>query len=207
MRSANRYDNVKRAIDVVAGSLLLVLSLPIQAVIALVIRIQLGSPILFRQDRPGRNGELFELIKFRSMRQPRPGEGIESDGARIVPLGKRLRSLSLDELPTLLNVVRGEMSLVGPRPLLVPYLDRYTLEQARRHEVRPGITGLAQVSGRNALSWEEKFRLDVEYVDSRSLKLDIQILLRTLAPVLGRHGINEDGSESMTEFKGADNGA
>lgn len=203
MKSAKRYDNVKRAIDVVAGSLLLVLSLPIQAVIALVIRIQLGSPILFRQDRPGRDGKIFRLMKFRTMRHPRLNEGQESDGARIVPLGKRLRSLSLDELPTLLNVVRGEMSLVGPRPLLVPYLDRYTTEQARRHEVRPGITGLAQVSGRNALSWEEKFRLDVEYVDSRSLNLDFQILLRTLAPVLRRRGINADGISTMAEFKGS----
>ena len=202
MRRANRYDNVKRAIDVVAGSLLLVLSLPIQAIIALLIRIQLGSPILFRQDRPGRNGKIFRLVKFRTMRHPRLNEGPESDGARIVPLGKRLRSLSLDELPTLLNVLRGEMSLVGPRPLLVPYLDRYTTEQARRHEVRPGITGLAQVSGRNALSWEEKFRLDVEYVDSRSLNLDFQILLRTLAPVLRRRGINADGISTMAEFKG-----
>jgi lipopolysaccharide/colanic/teichoic acid biosynthesis glycosyltransferase len=141
------------------------------------------------------------------MRDAAPDEGVESDAARLTPLGRRLRALSLDELPTLLNVIRGDMSLVGPRPLLVEYLDRYSPQQARRHEVRPGITGLAQVSGRNALSWAEKFALDVEYVDHRSLRLDLKILSRTIAPVLTRRGVSSDDSVTMTEFKGNDHDA
>jgi lipopolysaccharide/colanic/teichoic acid biosynthesis glycosyltransferase len=205
--SAHHYDPVKRIIDVILASTLFVASLPIQAVVAIMVRIRLGSPILFTQNRPGRHGEIFELRKFRTMRDARPGEGLESDAARLTPLGRRLRALSLDELPTLLNVIRGDMSLVGPRPLLVEYLDRYSPGQARRHEVRPGITGLAQVSGRNAISWEEKFALDVEYVDNRSLRLDLQILSRTIAAVLTRRGISSDDSATMTEFRGNDHDA
>lgn len=186
--------------------MLLVLSLPLQAVIALLTRINLGSPVLFKQDRPGRNGKVFRLVKFRTMRDPTPGEGVEFDADRLTPFGQKLRALSLDEIPTLVNVLRGEMSLVGPRPLLVAYLDRYTPEQARRHEVRPGVTGLAQVSGRNALSWEEKFRIDVDYVDRRSFVLDIKILLKTIAPVLFRRNISQDGEATAKEFEGSAHG-
>ena len=201
MTDGRLYDHAKRAIDLVAASALYVLTLPLQAVIAILIRKKLGPPVLFRQKRPGLDGKVFELMKFRTMRDALTGEGPGSDGDRLTPFGQRLRSLSLDELPTLLNVIRGDMSLVGPRPLLVEYLGRYTLEQARRHEVRPGITGLAQVSGRNALSWDEKFRLDVEYVDSRGLRLDLRILAKTITPVVGRQGINENGEPTMSEFK------
>ena len=204
MTDKRLYDHAKRAIDLVAASTVYMLTLPIQAAIALLIRKKLGSPVLFRQKRPGLDGKVFELVKFRTMRDALTSEGPESDGDRLTPFGKRLRSLSLDELPTLLNVIRGDMSLVGPRPLLVEYLGRYTPEQARRHEVRPGITGLAQVSGRNALSWDEKFRLDVEYVDSRGLRLDFRILTKTIAPVIGRQGINENCEPTMSEFKGDD---
>lgn len=183
------------------------MTLPIQAVIAALIRVKLGSPVLFRQNRPGLNGGVFELMKFRTMRDARPGEGAESDEDRLTPFGLKLRSLSLDELPTLTNVIRGDMSLVGPRPLLVSYLDRYTPEQARRHEVRPGITGLAQVSGRNGLTWEQKFELDAEYVDTRTFKLDVEILLKTIATVFGRQAVNALGVSTMTEFKGSSDDA
>ena len=203
--SARAYDPIKRLLDFVIASVVFMLTLPLQVVLALLIRRKLGSPVLFRQNRPGLEGEVFEMVKFRTMRDALPGQGPESDHDRLTPFGKRLRSLSLDELPTLTNVLRGNMSLVGPRPLLVAYLDRYTPEQARRHEVRPGITGLAQVSGRNNLDWDEKFQLDVEYVDSRSFALDLKILARTIAPVLGRSGVNQEGSATMTEFKGVCN--
>jgi lipopolysaccharide/colanic/teichoic acid biosynthesis glycosyltransferase len=197
------YDPAKRLFDLFVASALVLVTLPVQAVVAMLIRRDIGSPVLFRQDRPGRDGEIFTLVKFRTMRAARPGEGVDSDADRLSTLGRKLRALSLDELPTLTNVIRGDMSLVGPRPLLVEYLDRYTPEQARRHEVRPGITGLAQVSGRNALSWDDKFVLDVEYVDSRSFRLDLSILLRTLSPVLGRHGITDENGDSMSEFRGS----
>jgi len=199
------YSLTKRVLDVVLASTFYLLSLPIQAVIALLIRIKLGSPVLFRQPRPGLNGEIFELTKFRTMRHARPDGIPETDAARLTPLGRRLRSLSLDELPTLLNVIRGDMSLVGPRPLRIAYLDRYSPEQARRHDVRPGITGLAQVSGRNALTWEEKFKLDVEYVDTRSLRVDLAILARTVGAVLSRSGVSHEGEATMPEFKGNTN--
>jgi len=187
---------------VAAASILFVATLPIQGVVAVLIRRDIGSPALFRQARPGKDGEIFTLVKFRTMRAAAPGEGVESDAARLTPLGRRLRASSLDELPTLVNVIRGDMSLVGPRPLLVDYLDRYTHEQARRHEVRPGITGLAQVSGRNALTWEEKFALDVQYVESHSFLGDLRLLWRTIAPVFGRRGISADGEATMSEFRG-----
>lgn len=198
------YDPFKRVFDLIVATIIFALTLPLQAVIALLIRRKLGAPVLFRQERPGLHGEVFELIKFRTMRDARPDEGPESDHERLSPFGERLRSLSLDELPTLTNVIRGEMSLVGPRPLLVAYLGRYTPEQARRLDVRPGVTGLAQVSGRNALDWEEKFRRDVEYVEYRSLWLDLKILFRTIAPVVGRRGINQDGAATATEFRGSE---
>ena len=202
MKAHSGSDGAKRIFDVLIASILYVLTLPIQGIIAVLIRKKLGSPVLFRQKRPGLHGEVFELMKFRTMRDALPGEGTESDGNRLTPFGTKLRSLSVDELPTLLNVIRGHMSLVGPRPLLVSYLDRYTPEQARRHEVRPGITGLAQVSGRNSLSWEEKFDLDIRYLESRTFKLDLEILIRTIAPVVGRRGVSSNGVPTMPEFLG-----
>ena len=196
------YDPVKRGIDVVVGSAALILTAPLQAVLALVVRRKLGSPVLFRQLRPGKDGQIFELAKFRTMLEPDESRGLVTDEQRMTPFGAFLRSTSLDELPTLWNVVRGDMSLVGPRPLLVRYLDRYTPEQARRHEVRPGVTGLAQVSGRNAISWAEKFAKDVEYVDRRSLRLDAWIVWQTIAKVPRRDGISADGQPTMPEFIG-----
>jgi lipopolysaccharide/colanic/teichoic acid biosynthesis glycosyltransferase len=198
MIHGRRYDSLKRVIDIVMASVLLIVTLPIQATIALLVRTKLGSPVMFRQDRPGLNGRIFTLTKFRTMTEAGP-EDPASDVDRLTPFGQSLRSLSLDELPTLLNVIRGDMSMVGPRPLLVSYLDHYTPEQARRHDVRPGITGLAQVSGRNDLTWAEKFAKDVEYVDRRSLWLDVEILARTVGTVIARSGISRD---DQTRFEG-----
>jgi len=197
------YDMVKRGIDVVVSALALAVTAPIQAVVAVLVRRTLGRPVLFRQQRPGRGGEPFLLIKFRTMRDADPARGLVSDADRLTRFGAALRRTSLDELPTLWNVLRGDMSMVGPRPLLMQYLGRYTPEQARRHEVRPGITGLVQVSGRNSMSWEQKFAADVEYVDQRSLALDARIVLRTMRVVLRRDGISADGDATMPEFKGA----
>ncbi|GAA1915963.1 sugar transferase [Nocardioides lentus] len=197
------YDGPKRLIDFIGALALMVVTAPVTAVVALLVRRNLGSPVLFRQQRPGKDGEIFELVKFRSMTDVDPARGLVTDADRLTPFGQRLRSTSMDELPTLWNVVRGHMSLVGPRPLLVSYLDRYTPEQARRHEVRPGVTGLVQVSGRNALTWEDKFALDVEYVDRRSLRLDVSILVRTLLRVAKRDGIADAGGVTMAEFMGA----
>jgi lipopolysaccharide/colanic/teichoic acid biosynthesis glycosyltransferase len=201
-----RYDAVKRSVDVVVGGTALLLSAPLQAVLAVLIRAKLGSPVLFRQPRPGKGGAVFELVKFRTMLEVDEARGLVTDEQRMTPFGSFLRSTSLDELPTLWNVVRGDMSLVGPRPLLVQYLDRYTPAQARRHQVRPGVTGLAQVSGRNAITWDEKFAKDVEYVDHRSLRLDATIIWRTLAQVFRRHGIAADGQVTMPEFLGSSHG-
>lgn len=198
-----RYDPVKRLLDVVVGGSLLVLSLPVQAVVALLVRRKLGAPVLFRQSRPGRSDEIFQLVKFRSMKPVDEAVGLVSDEQRLTRFGEWLRATSLDELPTLWNVVKGDMSLVGPRPLLVEYLDRYTTTQRRRHEVRPGVTGLAQVSGRNAISWETKFALDVEYVEHRSLLLDGRILARTIMMVLRRQDITDADGPTMTAFMGA----
>lgn len=192
----------KRAFDLALGIPLLVVTAPVQAAVALAVRRNLGSPVLFRQERPGLGGKPFLLRKFRSMRDVDPSAGLVTDEQRLTAFGRRLRSTSLDELPTLWNVIRGEMSLVGPRPLLMSYLDRYTPEQARRHDLRPGLTGLAQVSGRNLLTWDEKFRLDLEYVDHASLGLDLRILARTLSRVLRRDGISAEGSSTMPEFRG-----
>lgn len=197
------YDPLKRAIDVIVGGMALIVSLPLQAVVAALVRIKLGSPVRFRQPRPGKDGVVFEMAKFRTMLAPDPERGLVSDAERLTPFGSFLRSTSLDELPTLWHVVKGDMSLVGPRPLLVRYLARYTPEQARRHEVRPGVTGLAQVSGRNAIGWEQKFAKDVEYVDNRSLALDIRIVWRTLAQVFRRTGIAAEGDVTMPEFMGS----
>lgn len=198
------YDRLKRALDLVVASTALVLLSPVLVVVAAAVRWRLGSPVLFRQIRPGRHGVLFELVKFRTMRE---GPCVPAfDAARLTPLGRWLRAMSLDDLPNLWNVVRGDMSLVGPRPLLLQYLDRYTPEQARRHEVRPGVTGLAQVRGRNALTWEEKFAYDVAYVDERCLLLDVKILLATVGSVLRRRGIAASGSATAPEFVGSSHG-
>jgi lipopolysaccharide/colanic/teichoic acid biosynthesis glycosyltransferase len=194
---------LKRTVDLLVAVPLLVLTLPVQAVVAVLVRRRLGSPVLFRQQRPGRDGRPFTLVKFRTMLDVNPQLGLVDDANRMTDLGRVLRATSLDELPTLWNVVRGDMSLVGPRPLLMHYLPLYSPVQARRHEVRPGLTGLAQVRGRNALSWEDRLRLDVEYVDRRSTWLDLQILLATVAAVVRREGITAEGSVSMPEFRGS----
>ena len=193
---------MKRIIDVAAAGLGLVMLSPLLLIIGLAVLMALGSPILFRQERPGRHGRPFTLYKFRSMRTAGEGAAPLSEAERLTRLGAFLRRTSLDELPELWNVLRGDMSLVGPRPLLMEYLPLYTPEQARRHDVRPGITGWAQINGRNAISWEEKFRLDVWYVDHRSLSLDLRILLRTIRRVLSGHGINEPGQATVTFFRG-----
>jgi lipopolysaccharide/colanic/teichoic acid biosynthesis glycosyltransferase/glycosyltransferase involved in cell wall biosynthesis len=190
----------KRCFDVLFASVGLVLLAPVLLTVALLVRVFMGSPIWFRQERPGRAGRPFTLIKFRTMRDGRPGE---PDATRLTAFGQFLRSSSLDELPELWNVLKGEMSLVGPRPLLMQYLDRYTTEQARRHEIRPGITGLAQVNGRNAMSWDEKFTLDVRYVDNVSLSLDLKILALTVWNVVARHGISQPGQATAQEFMGS----
>jgi lipopolysaccharide/colanic/teichoic acid biosynthesis glycosyltransferase len=178
--------------------------LPILAVTALVVRVKLGSPILFRQQRPGLNGRPFSLLKFRTMTDARSPDGmLLPDADRLSPFGRALRGTSLDELPELINVLCGDMSLVGPRPLLMRYLPRYSAYQNRRHEVRPGLTGLAQVSGRNALSWEERLDLDVAYVQTASLALDVRIITRTILAVLRQDGINAAGEATMSEFNGS----
>ena len=197
-----RYDTVKRGVDVLAAALGLAVTAPVQLATAGLVLATMSSPVLFRQPRPGKDGEVFELVKFRTMRHPDATR--TSDADRLTAVGRFLRATSLDELPTLLNVLKGEMSLVGPRPLLVEYLDRYTPEQARRHEVRPGVTGLAQVSGRNGLSWEQKFALDVRYVDTRSFAGDVAILAKTLLQVVRRAGVSAPGHATMAEFVGSD---
>lgn len=194
------YDSVKRGLDITAGAVGLIVTAPLQMAVGALVLIKHGRPVLFRQQRPGLNGEIFELAKFRSMRHPDADH--VTDEQRLTPFGRALRATSLDELPTLWNVLKGDMSLVGPRPLLVKYLPLYSEEQARRHEVRPGITGLAQASGRNALSWEDKLRLDVDYVDRRSLRLDLQILRKTAVTLLNRDGISQEGHATMPEFAG-----
>lgn len=193
----------KRLLDVALATVALVVLSPLALAIAVAIRTRMGPPILFRQPRPGRNGRPFVLIKFRTMAAPPPDAPAGDDGARITPLGRFLRSTSLDELPELWNVLRGQMSLVGPRPLLMEYLPRYSSRQARRHEVRPGITGWAQIHGRNKRTWEEKFELDVWYVDHAGPRLDTEILWRTLALVLRREGVAAPGHATMPEFRGS----
>jgi sugar transferase EpsL len=194
---------LKRCFDFCVALMLLVATLPLLAVIALLIRGCIGAPVLFRQQRPGLDGKPFMLYKFRTMSDERDATGAPMpDEARQLPLGRALRRFSLDELPQLLNVVKGDMSLVGPRPLLMEYLPLYSPEQARRHAVRPGITGWAQVNGRNAVDWDERFRLDVWYVDHCSFGLDLKILFLTLLRVLRADGINEPGSATMSKFTG-----
>lgn len=194
---------LKRLLDVlISGFGLLALS-PILALLGALVYLYHGWPIFFTQERPGLHGKVFKMVKFRTMTNARNAAGeLLPDDQRLTAFGQLLRRTSLDELPELWNVLKGDMSLVGPRPLLVRYLTRYTPEQARRHEMRPGVTGLAQVRGRNALSWPEKFALDVEYIDRWSLTLDLQILLETIAVVLGQQGISADGEATMGEFMG-----
>lgn len=195
---------MKRLLDVIISAAALVILSPLLIVLALLIRVKLGASVIFSQVRPGYRGRPFTLYKFRTMNERRNIKGkMIPDADRLTAAGKFLRASSLDELPELWNVVKGDMSLVGPRPLLIQYLERYTPVQARRHEVRPGITGWAQVNGRNAISWEEKFKLDVWYVDNWSLWLDIKIIGMTIWKILAREGINHPGQATMEEFMGS----
>ena len=194
---------VKRPQDFLCAGLGLAVLSPVMAVTAVLVRVKLGAPVIFAQDRPGLDGKVFKLYKFRTMTDARDADGeLLPDEDRLPPFGRKLRSTSLDELPELWNILKGDMSVVGPRPLLVRYLPRYNAYQARRHEVRPGFTGLAQVRGRNALSWDEKFRYDVEYVDNVSFLGDWRIIFETVRTVLRREGISSDTSATMEEFMG-----
>lgn len=192
---------VRRAVDVVVAATLLLLLSPVLLLVAVLVRVRMGAPVLFRQQRLGLREQPFQLLKFRSMHAPAPGqEGPEFDDLRLGRLGRILRASSLDELPSLVNLLRGEISLVGPRPLPVHYLPRFTTHQRRRFEVKPGITGLAQVSGRNAVDWPERLALDVRYVEQRSLRLDASLLLRTVPLLLRRTGIDHADGVTMTEL-------
>lgn len=195
---------LKRMFDMLVAALALIVFAPVLAGVAVAVAYRLGRPVLFRQIRPGLHGRLFEMVKFRTMCDARNRDGASlPDDQRLTPFGVWLRSASLDELPELWNVLKGDMSLVGPRPLLVEYLSLYTSEQARRHDVRPGVTGWAQVNGRNALSWDDKFRLDVWYVDNRSFWLDLKILFLTVKRVFAREGISAAGEATMPKFTGS----
>ena len=194
---------IKRPQDFLCALLAIIVLSPILAVVAILVRIKLGSPIIFTQERPGLNGKIFKLYKFRTM-LPLKSDVVDpsKDAERLTPFGKKLRATSLDELPELFNMLKGDMAVVGPRPLLVQYLPSYNEHQARRHEVRPGFTGLAQVSGRNALSWEEKFDLDVQYVDHITFIGDWRIIFKTLKTVIKKEGISSSNSDTMNEFMG-----
>lgn len=197
------YFRIKRILDFLIALIVLIVFSPIILAVAILVYIKLGSPIIFKQDRPGKDGKVFKMFKFRTMLDSynKFGEALP-DEERLTKFGKILRSTSLDELPELINVIKGDMSLVGPRPLLVEYLDLYSEEQNRRHEVRPGITGWAQVNGRNSIGWNEKLNLDVEYVDNLSFLLDIKILFLTVYKVFKRDGINQDGNVTIEKFTG-----
>lgn len=193
----------KRLFDIVSSVIFLLCFWWLYIIVAILVKKKLGSPVIFKQRRPGLNGKIFTMYKFRSMTDARDKSGkLLSDAERLPKFGKIVRATSLDEIPEIVNVLKGDMSLVGPRPLLVEYLSRYSKEQARRHEVRPGITGWAQVNGRNAISWEEKFKYDVEYVDSCSFLLDIRIIFLTIKKVFVKEGISQEGNVTMEEFKG-----
>lgn len=194
---------IKRLIDIIAASIALILLLPVIVVVCIMVKMKLGSPVFFSQERPGLQEKIFKMYKFRSMTNDKDANGrLLPDAQRLTPFGKFLRSSSLDELPELWNVLKGEMSLVGPRPLRVSYLPLYNSNQRKRHNLRPGITGWAQVNGRNTVSWEDKFDMDVWYVENQSLLLDIKIILKTLAVVLKRDGINQSESTPMQPFRG-----
>jgi lipopolysaccharide/colanic/teichoic acid biosynthesis glycosyltransferase len=197
---------VKSLLDRLVAAIALILLSPLAIGVAIAIYFRMGSPVVFTQPRPGKDGQIFNFYKFRTMTDERDAEGnLLPDEQRLTPFGQFLRQTSLDELPQLWNVLKGDMSFVGPRPLLVKYLDRYTPAQARRHEVKPGITGLAQINGRNAITWEEKFELDVSYIDRWSLWLDLKILFLTVFKVLQQEGINQEGYTTSEEFKGQGN--
>jgi len=197
---------IKRVFDIIGAGTGLILLLPVLLIIALLIRRDMGSPVFFQQTRPGLHGKPFEMTKFRSMRDASGPDGQQlSDSERVTPLGQKLRSSSLDELPELWTVLKGDMSLVGPRPLLMEYLSLYSPEQARRHEVRPGLTGWAQVNGRNAISWEQKFDLDTWYIDNRTLWLDLKIIGMTIYRIITREGISAAGEVTMPKFTGSSN--
>lgn len=194
---------IKRFMDFLIAALSIIIFSPLLILLAILVRIKLGGPVIFKQDRPGLNGKVFKLYKFRTMTDAKDENGnLLDDEYRLTSFGKKLRSTSLDELPELYNILKGDMSIVGPRPLLVKYLPLYNDEQKRRHDVRPGLTGLAQVSGRNAITWTEKFNKDIEYVDNVSLGLDISIFFKTIYCVLKKEGINSDSAATMEDFTG-----
>ena len=197
---------IKRFLDIIIASIALILLSPLYAFVAYKVKKNLGSPVLFRQVRPGLHGKPFEMIKFRTMRDALDAQGNPlPDSERLTPFGKMLRSSSLDEMPELWNVIKGDMSIVGPRPLLTEYLPLYNTEQAKRHNVRPGMTGHAQVNGRNAIGWEEKFKLDTWYVENQSTRLDFKIMFKTVHKVLAKDDISAEGEATMTRFTGTDN--
>lgn len=196
---------IKRAFDFLLALVAIIVLSPIMLIVAILVRTKLGSPVLFKQQRPGKNEKIFNMYKFRTMTDERDENGeLCSDEIRLTDFGKKLRSTSLDELPELFNILFGDMSIVGPRPLLVKYLPMYNAEQRKRHNVRPGVTGLAQVNGRNSISWEEKFEWDVEYVENISFIGDLKIILKTFSVVLKKEGINSDSAVTMEEFTGKD---
>lgn len=203
-RGEKMYDRlIKRMIDLVLSGIALLVLSPVYLILAVLVRVKLGSPVLFSQERPGKNEKVFRMYKFRSMTDERDANGdLLPDEERLTHFGAMLRATSLDELPELWNIFKGDMSIVGPRPLLVRYLPRYNERQRRRHEVRPGLTGWAQVNGRNAISWEQKFEYDVEYVEKESFLFDVKILFMTVGKVLHRSGISQEGSATMEEFMG-----
>lgn len=197
------YKYIKRFFDIISSLLAIIILSPVLAVTAVLVRIKLGSPVLFKQERPGKDEKIFTLYKFRTMTDEKDENGeLLPDEVRLTKFGQFLRSTSLDELPELFNILKGDMSVIGPRPLLVRYLPRYNSHQKRRHEVRPGLSGWAQVNGRNTISWEDKFNMDVEYVDNYSLLMDIKILLMTVVNVLKHDGISSETSVTMEEFMG-----
>lgn len=195
------YPFIKRVLDILGAIVVLIITSPVLLITAVLVRINLGSPVIFSQPRPGLNEQIFKLYKFRSMKNVDEEKGLITDEQRLTLFGKILRSTSLDELPSLWNVLKGQMSFVGPRPLLVEYLDLYTSQESKRHKVRPGITGLAQVSGRNKLSWEERFDFDLLYVREMSFVLDARILLKTMFTVFDRNKVSADGQATMTKFQ------
>lgn len=200
----DKRDRLKRVFDLSLALFLLIFLSPVMLAVTVMVYLAMGKPVIFKQLRPGLHGKPFLIYKFRTMMDERDEKGrLLPDGERLTRLGRFLRSTSLDELPQLINVIKGDLSFVGPRPLLMEYLPRYSPEQARRHEVKPGITGWAQINGRNAVSWEEKFKLDVWYVDNRSFTLDLTILAKTLIEVVRKRGINAPGEDTMPEFTGS----
>ena len=204
MTNRTAGSGIKRVLDIGVSAVALIVLLPVMALVAAIVYLTMGSPVLFRQLRPGLHAKPFVIFKFRTMRTAVEDAPVSSDADRLTFVGRILRAISLDELPQLINVFKGDMSLVGPRPLLMQYVDRYSPEQARRHDVKPGITGWAQVNGRNVLSWEDRFELDVWYVDHQSVGLDMQILMRTIGQVIRGQGVSAPGEATMHEFLGSE---